>query len=345
MKEAVRISGDPAVTYGLQLPGEGLANTLVSSLLLISVTTALAVSLYYSVQVLSWLLWPVIVLAILWLLGVLQSVISGWKNHVKQLDTATSTIRGASQGSIEIIGRVKAIEGQALLSPMYQIPCVHYQVSVGRAEIKGIFINNAFFQERASRALLINDGTGEVFTPSFANTFNDQLLRRIEGAKLPPHLREHIRSVPEFQSISLPRGMCNLSESLMPVGVMVQANAILLTLKASDSYIRAWARLGNDLEIMLSASQRDQIESEWRTYADTCVAHANANNKPAPLLNVLVPANGRTSFTLTYRPRTRKRFWMSTEGFQLVMSIAPVILILVLFGWISPEDLWPLGRD
>ncbi len=343
MKESVQTLDDPAVAYGLSLPGQGVRDSAALGLVVLLVTSAVAVSAYYLVQALPWLFWPVVILAALWLFAALLLIIDGWRNYLARTDTATSTIRGASQGAIEIVGRVKAIEGQTLVSPINQIPCVHYRASVSCPSINKIVVNNAFFQEQAGRALLIDDGTGEAFAPSFANTFNDQLLNRFEASKLPRHLHDRIRSNPDYQGITLPRGSCNLDESLMPVGITAQVNAILVTIKASDSYIGAWTRLGNDLEILLSPSQRDRIDTEWRAYADTFLAQADAKNKPAPLLNALVPFTGTTSFTLTYRPKTKTRFVMGNLGFQLIMSIAPTVLILMLFGWISHKDLWPFG--
>ena len=333
---------DPASTYNLKLPTEGRLNSFILSLITLLVATAISIGLYYLVRWQVWLSWPVIALILIWTLGALGVVVSDWKRYIAQSDMGTSTIRGASQGLVEIKGRVKAIPGHTLISPSAQIPCVHYQTSVSCCSMKQIVVEAAFFQEQVGRALLIEDDTGEAFAPRFANTLNNQLLQTFKTVnELPAHLKEHLRSNAPQHQADIPPGPYNLNESVLPVGARVQANANLVTLKASDSYIRAWRSLDSDLDLRISADQQAQIDRDWRSYADRFISQSEQDGEPIARLNALMPLAGDTSFTLKYCPAGNPLFAMSNSWILVMLSIAPILLALVLVGWLSPQDLWP----
>lgn len=340
MKPPQAASEDPIKTYHLQLPDQGKKDALAGLLLALAVTITLCIGFYYLVRWLPWLFWPLIVLNGLWISGCWFASAAALRRHIAGSDTATSTIRSAAQGATELKGRVKAIPGHELNSPVHQMPCVRYQTEISRSASS--VLEPFLFREHGSRALLIDDGTGEVFAPRFANTFSGLLLQSIKTIRhLPDRLQDQIRSSPEDQGVDIPRGPYDVRESVMPVGVRVQVNAIFVTLKASDSYIGAWERLGNDLEVLLSARQRKQIESDWRAYADTFLEKTDDSSNQAPLLNALMPFKGDTSFTLQYLKQKRNTLALEEALTLLVMSIASVILVLILFGWLSPQDLWP----
>lgn len=330
---------NPVKTYQLGLPVQGKTDVLSGALFSLLITTVASVGLYYLVRWLPWLFWPVIALSIFWIHGSL-GVIGELRRYFSRSDTATSTIRGAAQGDVEILGKVKAIPGHELTSPAIQVPCVRYKTRVSRSANGSV--KPFFFKEDATRAFLIDDGTGEVFAPRLANSFNGLLLQTFKTIRrLPEKLQDRLLSSSEYQGLDLPRGPYEVDESVMPVGINVQANATFVTINASDSYIRAWKGLNNNRDLQLSESEIERIESDWRAYADTFLSPTNGSSDPAPLVNALLPARGDNTFTLQYRPHKKNYVALDTITIQLVMSIAPIILVLILFGWLSPQDLWP----
>lgn len=341
MKPPRSLSEDPVKTYRLGLPVQGKTDVFSGVLMTLLMTTAASVGLYFLVRWLPWLFWPVIALSVFWIHGSL-GVIGELRRYFSRSDTATSTIRGAAQGDVEIIGKVKAIPDYELTSPAIQVPCVRYKTKISRPTSGSV--KPVFFEEDVTRAFLIDDGSGEVFAPRLANSFNGLLLQTFKTIRrLPEKLQDRLLSLPEYQGLDLSRGPYEVDESIMPVGVNVQANAIFVTLKASDSYIRAWKRLENNRDLQLSESEVERVESDWRAYADTFLSPTHGSGDPAPLVNALFPARGDNTFTLQYRPNKKNYVALDTIAIQLVMSFAPIILILILFGWLSPQDLWPWG--
>lgn len=332
---------DPVEKYKLALSADDPFAVVGSALAALFGSSAISAGLYYMVLWLPWLSWPVIGLIGLWVLGVLGIIFSECRLYVTKSDTGTSTIRGASQGAVEIKGRVKAIAGQGLISPAMQIPCVHYKTAVASCGLKQVVVQAAFFEQTAARALLIDDGTDEAFVPRFANTLGEQLLQAFKTVDtLPAHLKDQVLSSSSQHHVDMPEGSYNLYESVLPVGLMVQANANLVTLKASDSYIRAWRNIDSNLDILLSATEQEQIEKDWRSYTDTAISKSREDGNPVPRLNALIPLQGAASFTLQYRPASRSLFATSLSWVLVLLSIAPVILAMVLLGWLAPQDLW-----
>lgn len=340
-KKSLDSAIDPVEKYKLALSADDPFAALGSALVALLGSAALSIGLYYMVLWLPWLSWPVVGLIGLWVLGVLGIIGSECRLYVAKSDKGTSTIRGASQGAVEIKGQVKAITGHGLVSPAMQIPCVHYKTAVAPCGLKQVVVQAAFFEQSADRALLIDDGTGETFVPRFANTLGNQLLQTIKTVDdLPPHLKDLLVSSSSQRQTHIPKGPYNLYESVLPVGLMVQANANLVTLKASDSYIRAWKNIDSNLDILLSANEQEQIEQDWRLYTDTIISKSREEGAPVPRLNALIPLSGAASFTLQYRSASNGFFATSQSWVLVLVTIAPVLLAMILLGWLAPRELW-----
>jgi len=335
-------ASDKVVTVSdLTLVVQGSGDLITVGIMAFVLSCGVSVGLYFLVQWLTWLFWPVIVLLGLFILGNIGVMVDHFRWRVVNADTGTSTIRGATQGDVEIKGQIKAIKGQELTSLVYELPCVRYKTSISQLGT-GSIVGASFFSEQYCRALLLDDGTGEVFVPQFANSFDGQMLMKsVTLEKLTEQVKQHILANIDISNFKIPTGPFSITEYMMPVGATAQMNARFATIKASDSYTETWRRLANEPELPLPPDTLEQMESDWRSYADTFIQGSGNDSQPAPLLNVLIPSETDLSFTLKYCGEHSRSMTLEIVSISMLLSIPLLALAAILLGWLSPQQLWP----
>lgn len=222
-----------------------------------------------------WLYWPVLILAGFTFHVFLAVAVNALRMQVKRTDTATQTLRAASQGRIEVIGTVRPIEG-TLVSPLYGVPCVAFKAWFTALDAKGELVSVR--DKVLPAAVLLTDGLREAFLPVHQA---DEVSMRVELTQLDAPrdlLRQDIReALGEGGTIS------ERLEDVIPTDKPMQVNGVFRTLSSGDSYrtvVNAHVGLhpptAEDLE-------KDAVEQVWRTYCRRREAEAEAGGAaPVP---------------------------------------------------------------
>lgn len=205
-----------------------------------------------------WLRWPVAILLGLLVLMIAAVLVEQVRVHAKRTDTATQSIRSASQGRIELVGTLKPVGGE-VLSPLYGVPCVSWVAKLtATAEARPAV---RFSDSMNPAAVLLTDGEGaEVFLP-FPNDSVPAMEIEIERPDEPISLlREDLRRQSDGTTIA------QRFESLVPCGKPMQANAVFRTLSSADSYLKAVCAHRKQPEPAERDLQEDKVEQAWRSY-------------------------------------------------------------------------------
>lgn len=314
---------------GLKQPG-GLWSNVVNHTVIVAFIAAIAFGLYGLTLWYAWLYWPVAVVLSLMLLTILVMLRFMRADNINRQDTAQTTIRGASQGSVELVGRIKGIESLTLFSETFQVPCV-YQSGIASSRRDG----DVFVQFTDQCACLIDDDTGEVFVPDFAIAGIEGM---VHGKKTIAALNDQYRARQTGKGRFVDHPY-SVMESLVPVGLPVRANGVFMTIAAKDSYLASQARYIGQPVPSAQALAREPVEQQWRQYADA--ARARAPNQAGDLrLNVLaLPAQARTILVTGLDADGRAVRLLSGRGKYLWW--VPVALALAfLFQWLSPIEVW-----
>jgi len=102
------------------------------------------------------------VVAALLVLGGFALWFSSLRRIRRLRDTPTARIRSAAQGVVELVGRVRPLPGEHLVSPMSGQPAVWWDCTVARRDenTPGRRRWSAVAQRRSDAAFLLDDGTG-----------------------------------------------------------------------------------------------------------------------------------------------------------------------------------------
>ena len=314
---------------GLKQPG-GWSSNVVNHTAIVALIAAIAFGLYGLTLWYAWLYWPVAVVLSLMLLAILVLVRFTRAENINRQDTAQTTIRGASQGSVELVGRIKGIESLTLFSETFDVPCV-YQSGIASSRRDG----DVFVQFTDQCACLIDDGTGEVFVPDFASAGIEGMFH---GKKTISALNEQYRARQTGKGRFVDHPY-SVMENLVPVGLPVRANGAFLTISARDSYLASQARhLGQPVP-SAQALACEPVEQQWRQYADA--ARARAPKQVGDLrLNVLaLPAQARTIRVTGLDAHGRDVTFLSGLG-KYLWSVPVALALAFLFQWLSPIEVW-----
>lgn len=207
---------------------------------------------------LAWLHWPVVVVNAV-LLGLFLSVVFNTaRMQVKRVDTATQTLRAASQGQIEVIGTISPI-GALRASPLYGVPCVAFKswLTAYPATGKPFRLEETWLPP----AVILTDGSREAFLPVHAGDEPD--MHAVLHTPQAPRdlLREDVR-----ENVGSDWRITERREHVIPPDAPMQVNAVFRTVSSHDSY-RATVNAHVGLPPPTAeALETCPVEAAWRTY-------------------------------------------------------------------------------
>lgn len=218
------------------------------------------------------LYWPVVILAGLLLFISISLVATELLMQVKRADTATQTLRAASQGRIEVIGTVRPIEAP-LVSPLYGVPCVAFNAWFRGKDASGQLVEVR--EKTLPDAVVLTDGVTEAFLPIGAphETAIRAALARLDA----PHdwLRQDIREALGEDGTILIR-----TEEVIPCDKPLQVNGVFRTLSSRDSY-RTIVNAHVDFPPPLPENlAKDAVELAWKAFCQRCEAAAGGKEVP-----------------------------------------------------------------
>lgn len=277
-----------------------------------------------------WLRWPMIILLVLLLLVLMIGVVQQVRVHVKRADTATQSIRAASQGRIELIGTLKPIEGE-VISPLYAVPCVSWVSKLSAAAELRPAEKIAdrpvvrFSDSLSPPAVLLTDGEGaEVFLPFLDENVQGMEIE-IERPDEPRSLlREDLRKQMEMRTFVIGTRF----ESLVPCGKPMQANAVFSTLSSTDSYFKAVQARRKLPEPSEEQLLEDKVEQAWRRYCRAREEKAGA--APVPV-NALLPLDEIGGVRVVRQSFASWRETALVISMMLILGAASVFMIGALF--------------
>lgn len=292
---------------------------------------------------LSWLFWPVVILLGSSIFMIVWLVYLEIKIQLKRMDTATQSIRSASQGRIELVGRVQALD-KPLVSPLFAIPCIEYRATLvtapaanGQAEDKKLptdetvkASNDAkespfrWRDTKSQNAFLLCDEGHQVFVPLMHKDSGRYFDVDLQGKPPQEQFRDDVKKFLEQNK----REVVYCRERLVPVGRLIQANAVFKTLNSNDDYVRQYQR-----QAKLSTSEHELeslkfITDVWRRHADSQESTAGGPTR----LDVLLPLSAMKGIPLTARPYGLFQKVVDLLGAALLIVAVSVYFLMTWFG-------------
>ncbi len=299
--------------------------------------------IYEATAWLSWLTIPVAIAVALLLVAVILTALSELSLHVKRADTATQTLRAASQGRIELKGTLLPVDGKALTSPLYGIPCVSYDAgftAVRRTTGKTTADTTgrvALREKVVADAVLLSDGVDEAFLPlNDVHRYHTQV--ELDRCDAPTDLlRADLRDQIGHDQIGRDGWrVAARTETIIPCDKPVLVNAFFITLTTADSYLAAEAKHLGKPPPEPKALENSPKETLWRAY---CQRRQEESGAAHPVtVNALLPNRGLTEIGIV---RERDATWQNTVkvvGMAVVLAPATLYLFLRLTGIIGRWD-------
>lgn len=214
--------------------------------------------------------WPAGALAVGVVVLCVVPVVTRLRVEIKRADTATQTIRAASQGRIELVGRVAAI-GEPVGSPLFDVPAVSWWSSLdafvdvraaraaadGAPDLKGVI-----FTETRERSFLVSDGDRAVFVP-FDVRHRFDVSEQLADLEAPFEL---LRRDILDRIAGRPVHARKREETVVPIGMRVQTNGVLRTFLSSDPYLPEYARRTGAKAPTEAELERHPVEADWREF-------------------------------------------------------------------------------
>lgn len=261
------------------------------------------------------------------------------RTEAKRRDTATQTIRSASQGKIELVGMVEAVE-EPLVSPLYGVECIAYrsgfqavpEVSLKEALAGKTSLDAVTFSEEVfAPAFLLTDGRAEVFVPFERHNFGSTEVLLV--AEDEPH--DTIRAdVAERLRPSMT--ITSRDENVVPVGKQVMVNGVFRTLSSEDSYVRVAARHREIMEPSDEELARDPVEQAWIAYCHHKAADAGGAVVP---VDALLPVTHFIGLPVVRATEPSWRDAVKQTAIMLVVLIPGLYLAARLLDSIPPLPL------
>lgn len=273
-------------------------------------------------RILPFLHWPLVALLAITVAFALWVITSILRDAARRQDTATSSIRGAAQGEVELRGRAHHIPGCELVSELMQTPCIAYNGElIGRNKDS---VDRTLFKAKGRRSFILRDGTGEVFVPG--SFFEFMASNRSSDLRTAPPL--HMAGQYSGFETYL------VNESAIPLDKDIQINGVFATLDADATFLPV-------LNARSDLRSTDAIEEEWRVYADAAIAAAGPN-APPPRLNVILPRGSTDGLEITSIEED------SSNQFGVIALITatatpPLIALLDQLGAIDARELYQRG--
>jgi len=210
-----------------------------------------------------WVVMPTLGVFVFLCIGVIFVAI---RFHIKRTDTATQTLRSASQGRVELIGTLKPLD-EPVVSPLYGISCVAWWFTLmatprqwpeGQSRPADLSIR----ESHMPAAVLLTDGENDAFLP-FDNMFRDDtqvMLNKLDA----PHdlMRQDLRILTQEEEWKI----THRSEDLIPCDKPLQLNCVFRTLSSRDSYLEACYDQTNFLPPTPQELENSPLEQAWRAY-------------------------------------------------------------------------------
>jgi len=286
--------------------------------------------------------WATGVLAIGVVVMCVVPLVTRLRVEIKRADTATQTIRAASQGRIELVGRVAAI-GEPAGSPLFDVPAVSWWSSLdcfvdvpavraapdGRQDLSGVT-----FTETRERSFLLSDGDRAVFVP-FDLRHRFDASEQLADIEAPFEL---LRRDILDRIAGRPVHARTREETVVPIGMAVQANGVLRTFLSSDPYMPEYARRTGAKPPTEAELGRHPIEADWREF---CRAEeARRGGDPVPV-DALLPLSARKRVPVT-RHVHASRVDAALFVLECVAIMIPPIALLAYWLDLAPSPFGPL---
>lgn len=277
------------------------------------------------------------VVAALLILGGFALWFSSLRRIRRLRDTPTARIRSAAQGVVELVGRVRPLPGEHLVSPMSGQPAVWWDCTVARRDenTSGRRRWSAFAQRRSDAAFLLDDGTGACVVQP-------------EGAEVTAQVRIWYgptpwpRSGPPGQRWAwLGDAPYRYTEKLLPTGQAVYVLGEFRTRRDSDDdhpraaladLLAQWKQDPARLRERFDRNGDGQIDrDEWetaRTAARAEVDAQRAERAEQPAVDAIARPEDGSSFllsVLTERQMMTRARWMAILG--LGMGLGGLALV------------------
>lgn len=263
-------------------------------------------------------------------------VIMTIRTEIKRRDTATQSIRAASQGRIELVGMVRAV-GEPLVSPLYGVKCIAYR-SVFRADseisfkdaIKGKPTPDpvTFSEEVFQPAFLLTDGKAEVFVPLERGNFSSTEILLDKDDEPLDTIRSDVAAHLQPRMTVTSRG-----ENVIPVGKLVMVNGVFRTLSSEDSYQRVSARHREIMEPSDEGLAHDPVEQAWLAHCRRKAAEAGGG---VVQIDVVLPITHFLGLPVVRATEPSWRTAVKDVATMLVVLIPGAYLAARLLDWI-PE--------
>ena len=313
------------VDLGDEIGGSLLAHALilVASALFSAAVVALAAWL-------TWLHWPAVVVLVLFALLSPLTVWDVLRVRAARSDTATSAVRAAPQGLVEIRATVEPIPGRELVSPLFGAACAyHRSIVTGRRE-GGLVSREVVVLRSGGRSILLDDGVAQVFVPGDANMVSEiDLAVQQTNINFPDEWRPLL----DDPSVDLSRfASFEASEHLVPAGLTLQVNGEFRTLGGVDSYVVARATAMGLAPPSDEDREADPVELDWRAYCDHLAAVTGQSREMVRANAILPSRSGPAWLNLTAARDGRLRDTAQLSVSLLLMGVPPSLAIAWLLG-------------
>lgn len=269
-----------------------LKDALANLILIPPLFLPVAWGLYALVDWLPGLYWAVVIAVGCVLLLFFGALSVELATHIKRRDTATQTLRAASQGRIEVIGTLRRTADH-LVSPLYGVDCIGYSARFdarpvpppGTATTTGGKRRDVILFSESSfpPAVLMVDGPAEAFL-SFEGVHRHGTEIELLHPEAPRDLlRADIRDrlVDGDWTITLRQ------EALIPTDMPIQLNGVFRTLSSQDSYLEAVRKQTGLRAPTKEELDASPVEQAWRTY---CARREDAAGTSGPVpVDAVVP--------------------------------------------------------
>lgn len=254
--------------------------------------------------------------------------------HIKRSDTATQTLRAASQGRVELIGTIRPLDGP-VISPLYGVSCAAFWSRIiakprqwpegwpaGRAKPADVYMQDKY----VPAAVLLTDGKAEAFVP-YSDTFRGDSDVRLDKLDAPHDLlREDVRA-------SVAEGeweITHRTEYVIPCDTPLQLNGLFRTLSSRDSYLEVVNKHTDILPPTPEQLETSPLEQAWRAYCARREAAAmeNGGSTEAAPVDAILPITNYKRISLV-RPADAGGWAAWRTIHIMVMFIVPSVYVLL----------------
>ncbi|RQD74900.1 hypothetical protein [Desulfonatronospira sp. MSAO_Bac3] len=341
---------------------------IVAILFMIAAVAGMVWLIEMAVGWLGWLFWPIVFILGMLALLIYVTVLNLIRLQFKRWDTGTQNIRSASQGRIELVGRCQA-PVEPLVSPLFGVPCAYCKSTLtmqpsltGEAEADSDVSVSENGQNRQDPAspnsdesmpnrqgqtswrdqksldsfLLCDDGY-QVFAPILDDIMSNEMGIGLSGKPPESYLSKDVKEYMRRNNTE----MVSCYEWVVPVGRLLQANAVFKTMMSDGDYVEELLKRQGLENSEFNRESLKKIEKAWSRYAET--QEAAGGGEPVKL-DTLLPLSIFKGVAVTARPYNLFYF---IQGITVLLVLAVTLsyFILTWFGVVPTLPFLDFGLE